>query len=597
MRHLRLRLRSARDRPARGQRPARRARVDRRHVRGAAPARHRRRPAAPARRRRARLRGRVGRRRDRRPLGGDLRGRDRPPRPAGRGTPPCRRRPRRSRPRRRRTTRRASRPRRPGTPRSRWPSRPRRPRPTSGWWSRRTRPGRRSWCCRWPPGTGSSRSSRRPTCRRTSPCATRPRTAGTSAGRLSPSWPPTCSAGGPRWWRSSRGRSGRTSHAVSARPGLHRRGGVLGGGRRRAARRADPQPLHPAAPRDARRPSPPRSTGVDVPTLPLMAAPTVHECTFPVDVVVTWVDGRDPAWNQARLDRLAGAVRHGHDPRVERPGAVRLPRRAALLVPERPPVRAVGAPDPPGHRRPGAGAGWTRHTRRSRWSTTPRSCRRTRCRRSTRTRSSRRCTGCPTWPSTSSTSTTTSSSAGRSGRRRSSARPGWPRCGSPPTRSGSTRRPTRRRTSRRPGTTVGCSRTTFGAVVTDNLAHAPYPHRRSVLEEIERRFPSRGRGNGALAVPLRHRPVDAQLVRPALRAADRDGVRRPASDQSERAYINISNSDLEWQLKKALAARAGLPLPGRPPRPRPRPGAARPDPHRVHGDVLPCGRPVGARAN
>ena len=37
-----------------------------------------------------------------------------------------------------------------------------------------------------------------------------------------------------------------------------------------------------------------------------MAAPTVHECTFPVDVVVTWVDGRDPAWNRARLDRLAG---------------------------------------------------------------------------------------------------------------------------------------------------------------------------------------------------------------------------------------------------------------------------------------------------
>ena len=30
----------------------------------------------------------------------------------------------------------------------------------------------------------------------------------------------------------------------------------------------------------------------------------------------------------------------------------------------------------------------------------------------------------------------------------------------------------------------------FGAVVTDNLAHAPYPHRRSVLEEIERRFPA-----------------------------------------------------------------------------------------------------------
>ena len=31
--------------------------------------------------------------------------------------------------------------------------------------------------------------------------------------------------------------------------------------------------------------------GLDVRTLPLMAVPTVHECTFPVDVVVTWVDG------------------------------------------------------------------------------------------------------------------------------------------------------------------------------------------------------------------------------------------------------------------------------------------------------------------
>ena len=46
--------------------------------------------------------------------------------------------------------------------------------------------------------------------------------------------------------------------------------------------------------------------GIEVPTLPLMAEPTVHECMFPVDIVYTWVDGRDPAWNLARLDRLAG---------------------------------------------------------------------------------------------------------------------------------------------------------------------------------------------------------------------------------------------------------------------------------------------------
>ena len=45
--------------------------------------------------------------------------------------------------------------------------------------------------------------------------------------------------------------------------------------------------------------------GVKVPTLPLMAAPTVGECRFPVDVIYTWVDGSDPAWNDARERRLA----------------------------------------------------------------------------------------------------------------------------------------------------------------------------------------------------------------------------------------------------------------------------------------------------
>ena len=44
---------------------------------------------------------------------------------------------------------------------------------------------------------------------------------------------------------------------------------------------------------------------VEVPTLPLMVEPTAYECTFPVDVVYTWVDGSDPAWNAAREARLA----------------------------------------------------------------------------------------------------------------------------------------------------------------------------------------------------------------------------------------------------------------------------------------------------
>jgi glycosyltransferase involved in cell wall biosynthesis len=46
--------------------------------------------------------------------------------------------------------------------------------------------------------------------------------------------------------------------------------------------------------------------GLTVPTLPLMAEPTVSECAFPVDVVYTWVDGSDPVWNAAREQRLSG---------------------------------------------------------------------------------------------------------------------------------------------------------------------------------------------------------------------------------------------------------------------------------------------------
>lgn len=45
--------------------------------------------------------------------------------------------------------------------------------------------------------------------------------------------------------------------------------------------------------------------GVTVRTLPLMVRATVHDCTFPIDVVYTWVDGLDPVWNEARLRRLA----------------------------------------------------------------------------------------------------------------------------------------------------------------------------------------------------------------------------------------------------------------------------------------------------
>ncbi len=48
--------------------------------------------------------------------------------------------------------------------------------------------------------------------------------------------------------------------------------------------------------------------GVAVRSLPLMLAPTVAEVRVPVDVVYTWVDGRDPAWDDARRRRLAEAT-------------------------------------------------------------------------------------------------------------------------------------------------------------------------------------------------------------------------------------------------------------------------------------------------
>ena len=249
VRELRLRLRPARDRPARGERPARRARVDRRHVRGAAPARHRRRPAAagwaPGALDSAAewdadvLAGRWV---------GDLRGARSRAGPAGRGTPPCRRRPRRNRPRRRRTTRRASRPRRPGTPRSRWRSRPRQA-ATDEWLVVPPHETRTPVVVLPMAARHRFLAGARGGRRAVVPLAARPGRerlarapgAGRRAG-LRPA--PRADVDG-----RDRALARRPDDArVGAGPGLHGRGGVLGGGRRRAAGGADPQPVRPAAP-------------------------------------------------------------------------------------------------------------------------------------------------------------------------------------------------------------------------------------------------------------------------------------------------------------------------------------------------------------
>lgn len=58
-----------------------------------------------------------------------------------------------------------------------------------------------------------------------------------------------------------------------------------------------------------RRDEPTRGTeiaGLDLPTIPLAAEPTLDDLAFPIDAVYTWVDGDDPAWQKRRDARMAG---------------------------------------------------------------------------------------------------------------------------------------------------------------------------------------------------------------------------------------------------------------------------------------------------
>lgn len=68
--------------------------------------------------------------------------------------------------------------------------------------------------------------------------------------------------------------------------------------------------------------------GREVPSYALLSEPTVDECRFPVDVVYTWVDGDDDAWNAAREQRLADTTGDGH--RREASGRARFRSRDEL---------------------------------------------------------------------------------------------------------------------------------------------------------------------------------------------------------------------------------------------------------------------------
>ena len=225
-----------------------------------------------------------------------------------------------------------------------------------------------------------------------------------------------------------------------------------------------------------------------------------------------------------RLAGLAGTARRRDrpDPRVERPGPVRVPQRAALLAAQRPPVRPVGAPDPSRHRRTGARLARRRppHGQPGRPRGDPAAG------RAPDVQLARdRDVAAPdprTWPSTSSTSTTTSSWAGRSAPRRCSAPAGLPATflGADDDRP---HRPAR--LSAVPQGGLEQPAPPPGSV---RPGDHPQPGARALRapplrpRAADRALPGRAGRHGPLAVPLRHRRLDPQLAGPALRADDRD---------------------------------------------------------------------------
>ena len=268
VRQLRLRLRTPRDRRARGQRAARHPRVGRRPVRRPAPARPRTTTcgAGSARARSPPPRSTTP---TPSPTAGSSVFEDAvaAPRRTAHGSPRCRRsrRARRRADPRRRAARQSPRPRSRADRRWRPPSPAPEPPAPRGWSSRRTSASPRSWCCPTDARHALPRGPRR--CRpsaRSSPCGTRPTRAGTSAAVASPTWPASSSAGARRSSPSSPGRRGPTGARSVVGQRVLGRGRVLGDQRRRPAGRAPAQPLHASGSRAASRPSTTEVDGVEV---------------------------------------------------------------------------------------------------------------------------------------------------------------------------------------------------------------------------------------------------------------------------------------------------------------------------------------------
>jgi glycosyltransferase involved in cell wall biosynthesis len=292
--------------------------------------------------------------------------------------------------------------------------------------------------------------------------------------------------------------------------------------------------------------------GVEVRTLPVMTDPTVNECTFPVDVVYTWVDGNDPEWNRAREARLAGlAGTHAAETAQTREssGQARFVSRNELRYS----LRSVNLYAP-----------WVRRIHVVTAGQVP----------------DWLDTGHPminlvdhaqilpadALPTFNSHAIETSLHLipglaehfiyfnddfflGRPVRPEALFSPaGLPATFMAPTSIGLTDLPDSPPYLKAAWNNRRLLRSAFNQVITHNLAHVPYAHRRSTLEHLTERFPD------AMAATARAPFRSDTDVSTLSSLAQHYGLMTGTSyvGEASRAYVNVSNSDLDWQLKKTL---------------------------------------------
>ena len=292
--------------------------------------------------------------------------------------------------------------------------------------------------------------------------------------------------------------------------------------------------------------------GVEVRSLPVMVEPTVAECTFPVDVVYTWVDGNDPEWNRAREERLAGlAGTHAAETAQTREssGQARFVSRNELRYS----LRSVHLFAPWVRRIHLVTAGqvpdWldvdhpminlVDHSE-----ILP-------------------ADGLPTFNSHAIESClhlipglaehfvyfNDDFFLGRPIRPEALFSPaGLPATFMAPTTIGLTDLPDSPPYLKAAWNNRRLLQAAFNQVITHNLAHVPYAHRRFTLENLAERFPD------ALAATARSPFRSDTDVSTLSSLAQHYGLMTGTSyvGEASRAYVNVSNSDLDWQLKKTL---------------------------------------------